>query len=157
VTCFCNPEAVPDIPNLDVTLVRPDVRKVLEELVTPPPMAGDQCADEKDMVVANDTSSSEVPELSVDIEAIPRTPLSARPTNLKPPSTPTPSSTPSSEPTLPRISEKLPWHGFGGGIGVAVAGPDGMMREASQAVMMLRMGNGLKVGGVGFVGECYSV
>jgi hypothetical protein len=104
---------------------------------------------------ANDPASSEVPELSMDIEAIPRTPLSptGRPPRLA--SIPTPSS--SSDPALPRLSEKLPWYGFGGGVDVAVAGPDGMMREASHAVLTLRMVKGLKVGGVGFVEECYSV
>ncbi|TFK77223.1 iron reductase [Pluteus cervinus] len=37
VTCLCNPEAIPSIPNCDVTLIRPSVYQVLRDLVTPPP------------------------------------------------------------------------------------------------------------------------
>ncbi|KXN89082.1 Ferric reductase transmembrane component 1 [Leucoagaricus sp. SymC.cos] len=36
VTCLCNPEAVPPIPNCDVTIMRPDVHHILNDLVTPP-------------------------------------------------------------------------------------------------------------------------
>ena len=31
VTCLCNPEAVPPIPNSEVTVLRPTVRKLLPE------------------------------------------------------------------------------------------------------------------------------
>lgn len=36
VTCLCNPEAVPSIPNSVVTVHRPSVGALLRELVTPP-------------------------------------------------------------------------------------------------------------------------
>jgi len=36
VTCLCNPDAVPDIPNSLVTLERPSVHKILRTFVTPP-------------------------------------------------------------------------------------------------------------------------
>lgn len=36
VTCLCNPEAVPPIPNSDIGIYRPSVFKLLNELVTPP-------------------------------------------------------------------------------------------------------------------------
>lgn len=36
VTCLCNPEAVPPIPNCDVSIYRPSVTALLRELVTPP-------------------------------------------------------------------------------------------------------------------------
>ncbi|KIY64942.1 iron reductase [Cylindrobasidium torrendii FP15055 ss-10] len=36
VTCLCNPEAVPRIPNSDVVVGRPAVGKTLMELITPP-------------------------------------------------------------------------------------------------------------------------
>ncbi|OJT14547.1 Ferric reductase transmembrane component 3 [Trametes pubescens] len=36
VTCLCNPEAVPPIPNSDVTITRPSVTALLRDLVTPP-------------------------------------------------------------------------------------------------------------------------
>lgn len=34
VTCLCNPEAVPDIPNCDVTVERPTVHRLLDDFVT---------------------------------------------------------------------------------------------------------------------------
>ena len=37
VTCLCNPEAVPPIPNCDVSVYRPSVATLLRELVSPPP------------------------------------------------------------------------------------------------------------------------
>lgn len=36
VTCLCDPEAIPPIPNCDVTIERPDVYSVLTDLLTPP-------------------------------------------------------------------------------------------------------------------------
>jgi len=36
VTCLCNPEAVPPIPNCDVTIIRPSIYRVLLNLTTPP-------------------------------------------------------------------------------------------------------------------------
>jgi hypothetical protein len=36
VTCLCNPEAVPTIPNSTVTMERPSVQKLLDDLLTPP-------------------------------------------------------------------------------------------------------------------------
>lgn len=36
VTCLCNPEAVPPIPNSDVSTFRPSVAALLRDLVTPP-------------------------------------------------------------------------------------------------------------------------
>ncbi|KAL4263678.1 Ferric/Cupric Reductase Transmembrane Component [Pleurotus pulmonarius] len=35
VTCLCDPESVPEIPNMDVILERPDVYKLLEALISP--------------------------------------------------------------------------------------------------------------------------
>jgi hypothetical protein len=36
VTCICNPEAIPPIPNSTVTIVRPSVHALLNDLITPP-------------------------------------------------------------------------------------------------------------------------
>jgi len=33
VTCLCDPEAVPQIPNCDVTMIRPDVYRILDDLM----------------------------------------------------------------------------------------------------------------------------
>ncbi|KAH9943638.1 iron reductase [Amylocystis lapponica] len=39
VTCLCKPEAVPPIPNSDVTILRPSVNALLHDMVTPPSLA----------------------------------------------------------------------------------------------------------------------
>lgn len=36
VTCLCNPESVPPIPNSDVMIIRPSVRQILLDFITPP-------------------------------------------------------------------------------------------------------------------------
>lgn len=36
VTCLCNPEAVPSIPNSVVTMERPSARQLLNDIITPP-------------------------------------------------------------------------------------------------------------------------
>lgn len=36
VTCICNPEAIPPIPNSEVTIIRPSVHTLLNDLLTPP-------------------------------------------------------------------------------------------------------------------------
>ncbi|KAL0953023.1 hypothetical protein HGRIS_007227 [Hohenbuehelia grisea] len=41
VTCLCDPEAVPSIPNCDVIVERPSVRGLIDALTTPPDVAGD--------------------------------------------------------------------------------------------------------------------
>lgn len=41
VTCLCDPEAVPPIPNSITTIVRPDVHRLLEHVLSPPPADGD--------------------------------------------------------------------------------------------------------------------
>ena len=41
VTCLCDPEAVPPIPNSITTIVRPDVHRLLEQVLSPPPVDGD--------------------------------------------------------------------------------------------------------------------
>jgi ferric-chelate reductase len=36
VTCLCNPEAIPPIPNSSVTVIRPSIHTLLNDLLTPP-------------------------------------------------------------------------------------------------------------------------
>jgi len=36
VTCLCDPEAVPSIPNSVVTMERPSARQILNDMITPP-------------------------------------------------------------------------------------------------------------------------
>lgn len=42
VTCLCNPEKVPPIPNSDVLIERPTVTQLLKELIANPSPADDQ-------------------------------------------------------------------------------------------------------------------
>ena len=44
VTCICNPDAVPHIPNTVVTIFRPSVTALLREFTTPPSAACDDTA-----------------------------------------------------------------------------------------------------------------
>ncbi|KAI0776531.1 iron reductase [Trametes elegans] len=48
VTCLCNPEEVPPIPNLDVTVSRPTVTALLRDLVSPPVLKGKAAEAEAD-------------------------------------------------------------------------------------------------------------
>ena len=41
VTCLCDPEAVPPIPNSITTILRPDVHRLLAHVLSPPPADGD--------------------------------------------------------------------------------------------------------------------
>ena len=36
VTCLCNPEAIPPIPNSSVIVIRPSIHTLLDDLLTPP-------------------------------------------------------------------------------------------------------------------------
>lgn len=58
VTCICNPDAIPPIPNSDVTIFRPSVTAILRELTTPPSAASE--------VVASSSASS----LDEDVEEL---------------------------------------------------------------------------------------
>lgn len=57
VTCLCNPQAVPPIPNSEVSIYRPSVSKLLRELVTPP-----------DQVSSDDASDKQSKSLSAKLE-----------------------------------------------------------------------------------------
>jgi ferric-chelate reductase len=36
VTCICNPEAIPPIPNSEVTIIRPSIHTLINDLLTQP-------------------------------------------------------------------------------------------------------------------------
>lgn len=57
VTCLCNPEAVPSIPNSEVSIYRPSVTQLLQGLVTPPNQAS-----------LNDESEKSAKSLSAKLE-----------------------------------------------------------------------------------------
>lgn len=115
VTCLCNPEAIPPIPNCDVTMVRPSIYRVLMDLMTPPP--------------ACSSPSSPVVDEDADVEL-----------ELDPP------------------SNKLAWIGAGGGLAVCASGPEGLTREAANAVARLKLTKvGWEVGSVGLHTEVFAL
>lgn len=131
VTCLCDPESVPDIPNMDVILERPDIYKVLEALITPPSSA----------------SAGEVDaDVDVDVEARAST------------SMPLPSQSPHHHPhTTAKKPSSLRWVGLGGGIGICASGPESLTREAANAVARLGLRKGKQVGGVGLHTELFAM
>ncbi|KAF9476564.1 iron reductase [Pholiota conissans] len=135
VTCLCNPEAIPPIPNCDVTIVRPSVYRVLQDLtsVSSPQKAKrtstqrksssaeDEDEEEKEKPCAKETLTA------VDMEAdfIPRVPF---------------------------VAEE------GGGLAVITSGPESLIREAANAVARIQMsGKGIRLGGVGLHTEIFSL
>ena len=70
VTCLCNPEEVPPIPNMDVIVAtRPSVTGLLRDLVTPPPQpatvaASGKAADAEIESIDSDESAPEFPASS---------------------------------------------------------------------------------------------
>ncbi|KAJ3757470.1 iron reductase [Lentinula raphanica] len=129
VTCLCNPEAVPSIPNSDVLMLaqRPDTSKILLDLTTPPMRKGECCC--------ADGSDDE------DVK-LPRNHLVRDPEAC---------------PALADASAKLQWVGLGGGIAVCASGPGSLTREASNAVAKLSLLRGIELGGFGLHTEVFSV
>lgn len=130
VTCLCNPEAVPPIPNSDVTITRPSIHKVLESLLTPPVTTPKGSTSEAGASGKSDAVSIQTSEVDLEAEA-------AR-----------------------NISNRLSWVGLGGGVAVCSAGPETMTREASNAVARIEMANVMNGGQLGSIGlhtELFSV
>ncbi|RXW14546.1 hypothetical protein EST38_g11309 [Candolleomyces aberdarensis] len=140
VTCLCNPEAIPPIPNCDVTIVRPSIYKVLLDIVTPPETSGSEST----------ASSSDANAIQV----IARTPAKHDAEHKRPGTATTHQSssvaTVDSEAFEPSVRNRLPWVGTGGGLAVCASGPENLTREAANALARLQLS---KAGGdVGIVG-----
>ncbi|TFK26125.1 ferric reductase-like transmembrane component/FAD binding protein [Coprinopsis marcescibilis] len=127
VTCLCNPEAVPPIPNCDVTIVRPTIYKVLVDLVTPP----------------TQTSASKLSTTSGVVKR-PSTAITAES-----------SATEDVDNAGPAISSRLPWVGLEGGIALCASGPEGLTREAANAVARLQLSK--NIGPVGVHTEVFGL
>lgn len=140
VTCLCNPEAIPPIPNCDVTIVRPSIYKVLLDIITPPEASGMETA-----------ASSSDPD---DIMVIPRAPAKHDADHKRPSTATTQQSssvaTVDSEAFEPSVRNRLPWVGTGGGLAVCASGPENLTREAANALARLQLSKA--AGGVGIVG-----
>jgi ferric-chelate reductase len=161
VTCLCNPEAVPAIPNCDVTIVRPSVTRVLRDLTTPPPRKGTHGMYGKTAA-------------KTEIKTIPR-----RSTTTAPRSSSGDESRSSADAEdaddddieeidvedLDEVDEgvlnvgtRLQWVPDGGGLAVCASGPESLVREAANAVARIQMsGRGKRLGGVGLHTEVFMV
>ncbi|KAJ3795542.1 iron reductase [Lentinula aff. detonsa] len=162
VTCLCNPEAVPAIPNSDVLMLaqRPDTSKILLDLTTAPRMKKGQCCcaggsdgedvkctcgsacagSDDDMNKTVKSSASSLDDL--EIKEVPRDHLARDPEAC---------------PALVDASAKLQWVGLGGGVAVCASGPGSLTREASNAVAKLSLLRSVELGGVGLHTEMFSV
>ncbi|KAF8889553.1 ferric reductase like transmembrane component-domain-containing protein [Gymnopilus junonius] len=119
VTCLCNPEAVPPIPNCDVTVVRPSIYRVLMDLTTPP-----NAAKLDSRPALTDISS----DLEVELEK------------------------------EDALKSKLSWVEDGGGLAVCASGPEGLVREASNAVARMKLsGRAHRLGGIGLHTEIFTL
>ena len=127
VTCLCNPEAIPPIPNCDVSIVRPSIYRVLMDLMTPPAYSSSSSSSSPSSSPPVDKRQDEVTDEDVDVE-------------LDPP------------------SNKLAWIGTGGGLAVCASGPEGLTREAANAVARLKLTKvGWEVGPVGLHTEVFAL
>jgi len=135
VTCLCDPEVVPQIPHCDVTMIRPDVYRILDDLVTPTCTCRDKnlsssletntTGDQQNgLVMGREDGTASVTTDELD----------------------------------PRASNKLPWLGTGGGVGVCASGPAGLVRETSNAVARLRlMRRGMEMGDLDIHTEVFAL
>ncbi|KAK7676992.1 hypothetical protein QCA50_020021 [Cerrena zonata] len=68
VTCLCDPSAVPPIPNSDVTVFRPSVTTLLQELVSPPESLPSQARLSALSTHSSDSHSNEDDDAEEDLE-----------------------------------------------------------------------------------------
>ncbi|KAF9446921.1 hypothetical protein P691DRAFT_707681 [Macrolepiota fuliginosa MF-IS2] len=166
VTCLCNPEAVPPIPNCDVTILRPDVYHILNDLVTPPSSFSSSTADSPGASSRSSSSSLEQKEISSssprpevittneddqEIVVVSKhghaTTAQGQDMDIE-----------SADGLDPHASRKLPWLGEGGGVAVCASGPASLMRETANAVARLRLSKrGGLMGGVDIHTEVFSL
>ncbi|KAI0820540.1 iron reductase [Trametes gibbosa] len=128
VTCLCNPEAVPPIPNSDVIITRPSVTTLLRDLVTPPSRSTmhqlniSADADTKSI----DSDSHDGAHADAEVEKLTR-------------------------------AARLHWIGLGGGVAVCAAGPESLTREAQNAVARISLTRGVELGGVALHTELFAM
>ncbi|KAH9900709.1 iron reductase [Cubamyces lactineus] len=133
VTCLCNPEAVPAIPNSDVTIARPSVTTLLREFMTPPSSrpsthsASSSQSQKKLEADARSIDSESAEDVAEDVEKIPSS------------------------------SARLNWVGLGGGVAVCAAGPESLTREAQNAVARMSLTRGVELGGVALHTELFAI
>lgn len=163
VTCLCDPEAVPPIPNCDVTILRPHVHHILSDLINPPslrlPLTTRPSSPTSPMKILSLSNQSGIPTLPVassvgndDQDII----LVTEPGHVM--TTREGDDMESMEGLDPQASRKLPWLGDGGGIGVCASGPASLIREAANAVARLRLSKrGSEMGGIDIHTELFAL
>jgi len=128
VTCLCNPEAVPPIPNCDVTIIRPSLYKVILDLTTPDSPKSGSSSPDTTLPEMNSTTLERDIVVMLDTEAV------------------------------GNIQDKLPLVQCGGGLAVCASGPRSMAQEAANAVARIQMSRrGSTLGGVGLHTEVFTL
>ncbi|KAF9553360.1 hypothetical protein CPC08DRAFT_697815 [Agrocybe pediades] len=117
VTCLCNPEAIPQIPNCDVSMIRPSIYRVLLDLTAPPEQPSSSAPSPARSNLEATKSAEKVTELDdqYEVEEV------------------------SAFQGVNSVSAKLPRISDGGDVAVCVSGPEGLVREASNAVARVKM------------------
>ncbi|KAI0328824.1 iron reductase [Cubamyces sp. BRFM 1775] len=133
VTCLCNPEAVPAIPNSDVTIARPSVTTLLRAFMTPPPARPS---------ASSAPSSESQKKLEADARSIDSESAEGSLEDLE---------------KIPSSSARLNWVGLGGGVAVCAAGPESLTREAQNAVARMSLTRGVELGGVALHTELFAI
>jgi ferric-chelate reductase len=152
VTCLCDPEAVPDIPNSVVTIERPSARGMVERFVrgATAGSSADTGADgEKGTMGAVGTMGGRTigaEDVDVDMVEVERLPPPAPTTNEK------------IDAGLPAASASTAQGCKAqGGVAVCVAGPASLAREVSNAVALVGTTAGFGAGGIGLHAEVYAL
>ena len=139
VTCLCNPEAIPPIPNCSVTIIRPSVYRVLRDLTGAAPAP---VADRK----------SRASSASEDSAPGPRRAYADREKEASREAIEVVDAEEDATPRMPFVAQA------GGGLAVCASGPEGLIREAANAVARLQMsGRGVALGGIALHTEIFSL
>jgi hypothetical protein len=72
VTCLCNPDAVPPIPDCDVVFLKPSVHQILQRLVNPPTGGSDPVSTPSPPNEAGSTTEIVVVDEEADIPSVSR-------------------------------------------------------------------------------------
>jgi ferric-chelate reductase len=129
VTCLCDPEAVPDIPNSLVTMERPEARAMLEQFIRP----------------ASGARAGGSVESAQSVEVGAEKPAAGGAGKER------------EELALPRVDAGGVSGAVRGGVAVCVAGPESLARSAANAVARVAARDGARVGGIALHSEVYAL
>jgi ferric-chelate reductase len=139
VTCLCNPDAIPPIPNCDVMVLRPSVYHILRDLTNGPKDDGSATGStDPDFNSSRSKDSAESKsspvQLSTEIIII------------------------DEEESIPSVSQKLPWIKPGEGLAVCASGPASLTSETANAVSRLQLSEkGREFGMIGLHTEVFAL